>query len=279
MPLPIIPYDSTTTQAVGGGILRAQVFGYSVCGRELIYYSLGQGSEVVLLAAGFHGQEWVTSYVLLRLMERLSPPPPQISKRLIFVPLVNPDGVDIAIHGAKSAGVFADSIEEILAKSGDGWNANARGVDINHNFDARWHTLRRMEIAAGITGPAPRRYGGAYPNSEPETRALVALTLSACPSRVLALHSQGEELYWEYGGVQIPGAQEMAIALADAAGYRLVRNGGLAAHGGYKDWFISEFRRPGFTVELGKGQNPLPLADFESIYAKVEPLLLLAVGG
>ena len=35
---------------------------------------------------------------------------------------------------------------------------------------------------------------------------------------------------------------------------------------GYKAWFISEFSKPGFTVEVGRGKNPLPLSQFAEIY-------------
>ena len=51
---------------------------------------------------------------------------------------------------------------------------------------------------------------------------------------------------------------------------------GLASHGGFKDWFIQEMGRPGFTLEMGKGENPLPLSDFEGIYEKAQEMLLLA---
>ncbi len=32
------------------------------------------------------------------------------------------------------------------------------------------------------------------------------------------------------------------------------------SYGGYKDWFIQDFNRPGYTLELGEGQNPLPMS-------------------
>ena len=68
----------------------------------------------------------------------------------------------------------------------------------------------------------------------------------------------------------------MAKIFAASSGYRLVENDGLASHGGFKDWFLSEFERPGFTFEIGRGENPLPLSSFERIYEKLEETLLLA---
>ena len=43
---------------------------------------------------------------------------------------------------------------------------------------------------------------------------------------------------------------------------------------GYKDWFIKKFKKPGFTVEIGKGENPLPISMAEEVYKEAEGILL-----
>ena len=68
----------------------------------------------------------------------------------------------------------------------------------------------------------------------------------------------------------------MAKILADSCPYTLVTNAGLASHGGFKDWFIEDFGRPGFTLEIGKGENPLPPSDLYAIYDKLYELFLLS---
>ena len=35
---------------------------------------------------------------------------------------------------------------------------------------------------------------------------------------------------------------------------------------GYKDWFIQDYNSPGYTIEAGIGQNPLPISKFDEIY-------------
>lgn len=52
---------------------------------------------------------------------------------------------------------------------------------------------------------------------------------------------------------------------------------GIADGGGFKDWFISEFCRPGFTIELGLGKNPLPAADAAKINEQVKEMLMLFI--
>ena len=92
---------------------------------------------------------------------------------------------------------------------------------------------------------------------------------------VIALHSQGEEIYWRYGERTPPHARMMADVMGAASGYTVADPEGLASHGGFKDWFIASTGRPGFTIELGRGTNPLPVQDFEAIYAKAREMLLL----
>ncbi len=267
--------------------LKVGVIGKSLCQRGIFSLSIGRSENPLLIAAGFHGQEWLTSLLALRFAEVLlysksrgasvwGVEPSCIRREVIIIPCVNPDGVQIAINGIDGAWRYADKVREISECSEEKWSANARGVDINHNFDAGWNQLRQMEIDEGIVRPSPRRYGGYMPESEPETVALVNITKSRMPRSVIALHSQGEEIFWEYGSNKPPRSECLANIFACASGYTLVKNSALASHGGYKDWFIEKFNRPGFTVEIGKGENPLPLSDFDKILCDTLPLLTLA---
>lgn len=67
----------------------------------------------------------------------------------------------------------------------------------------------------------------------------------------------------------------MAEILSVSSGYTLCTPDEIASHGGFKDWFIEAFGRPAFTLELGKGKNPLPLSDLDSVYRKAEEMLLI----
>jgi g-D-glutamyl-meso-diaminopimelate peptidase len=214
--------------------------------------------------------EYLTVAAALRFAE-------EYSGSAVIVPCVNPDGVDIAVHGAVAAGVYAP----FVASTGmaERWQANARGVDINHNFDAAWQCVKRRECAAGITAPCATRFGGCHAESEPETRALTALCRQRNPSRVLALHSQGREIYWDFGQHTPRQSLPLAQKMSEVSGYRVASPEPMATGGGFKDWFISRFHRCGFTVEMGLGQNPLPLRDFEAEYPLVKAILLTFLHG
>lgn len=268
----------------------AAPIGSSVLGRHIWGMTLGSGRQRVLMAAGFHGQEWITSLICLRLCEEMGEalqsgrdldgwdlPRAMAGRSLVFVPQVNPDGVQIALHGSAGAGEYAAMVRAAGGEEQGLWQANARGVDINHNFNAGWEQLQQEEQKNGISGPCARQWGGPAPESEPETRALTALCERAAFRHVVALHSQGEEIYWHYGKNTPPASRLMALVMASASGYAVAHPAGLAAHGGFKDWFIEHTGRPGFTIELGKGKNPLPVTDLDRIYGKAREMLLISL--
>ena len=48
----------------------------------------------------------------------------------------------------------------------------------------------------------------------------------------------------------------------------------MSGYAGYKDWFIMNYDRPGYTVEAGLGENPLPMSQFAQIYEDNKEILL-----
>jgi len=215
--------------------LNCESIGKSVCGRDIFAISSGNLKLPKLYNASHHGMEWITSWALMSFIDDFV----LNFDNVCFIPMVNPDGVEIALSGRR-------------------WQANARGVDINHNYPANWKSTKKT--------PSWSRFGGFYPNSEPETNAIIQYTKNFKPSKVFALHSQGEEIYWEFNG---SGDINYAEKMANLSGYKVAEPVPLASFGGYKDWFIEEFNRPGYTIEIGKGINPLALSSFKETYAKI----------
>lgn len=292
---PQIADHGTVNQLLNSLCARYRFFsavpiGCSVLGRSIRGLTFGSGSERVLMAAAFHGQEWLTALICLRLCEEvgeaLRTDVPLAGwhmrralndRQIVWIPLVNPDGVEIAVHGSASAAEYADLVRDAGGDIHGRWQANARGVDINHNFNAGFNELQQAERKKGIVGPCARQWGGPCPTSEPETEALVNLCNSVPFRHVVALHSQGEEIYWHYGEHTPPESRLMASVMAAVSGYAVASPSGLASHGGFKDWFIDTHHKPGFTIELGKGTNPLPITAFENIYQKARDLLVVAL--
>lgn len=270
--------------------LQVDSIGNSLCGRTLYRLGIGSGRDAVLFAGAFHGMERITSALLMRFFCALAeavqtngalqgvPVRQLLAKRhLCLLPSINPDGAEISIFGAYRAGEYAAFVREHANGNLSCWQANARGVDLNHNFGAGWTILRKLEIQEGYCAPGPTRFGGYAPESEPETFSLTQLCRKEPFLYVLAFHTQGEEIYYRYGDQTPPYARKMAKILSETSGYAISEPEGIASMGGFKDWFIQTFQRPGFTIEAGLGKNPLPPSDLPALYQRLEPMLVAAL--
>jgi g-D-glutamyl-meso-diaminopimelate peptidase len=149
-------------------------------------------------------------------------------------------------------------------------------VDLNLQYPAGWLQAREIKFSQGYTRPGPRDFVGRAPLNQLESRALAGYTEFIDPALVLAYHTQGGVIYWQYGGIEVPGARELGEEFARVSGYELADVPYESGFAGYKDWFIQYFRRPGYTIEVGQGENPLPISQFDEIYRDNLPILLTA---
>ncbi|MFA6941789.1 MAG: M14 family metallopeptidase [Clostridiaceae bacterium] len=266
--------------------------GKSVLGRELYFIKLGQGKSNVFYNGAHHSLEWITSPLLMKFAENflraytlkqfiLDYDVSEIwrNSTIYIIPMVNPDGVELVLNGLSPTNPYYNALIRWNNSSKDfskTWSANNRGVDLNHNYNASWQEAKNLEQSQGVFGPGPTRYGGLYPESEPETKAIVKFTRDNNFRLVLAYHSQGEVIYWNYDNINPADARKIGETLSRVSGYTLETPSGITAYGGYKDWFIKEFQRPGYTIEVGYGTNPLPISQFPKIYRDNIELLLLA---
>lgn len=266
-------------QQFGGELTREEI-GRSVLGKPIDAWTIGNGKEQVHINAAVHANEWITTPLLMRFIEHLAVKKSEMEcleqVTLHAVPMVNPDGVDLSQEGIPNGYANGDQLLEWNEgeTSFRRWKANIRGVDLNDQFPAFWDEERTRR---GRIRPTWQDYSGPYPLSEPEAIALAEWTRNREFNRVMSLHTQGKEIYWNYRDMEPQGTEDMANHLAAVSGYRAVKLSGSDA--GYKDWFIHEFRRPGFTIEAGIGVNPLPAEQFNTIYDELSPLLYSFIHG
>jgi g-D-glutamyl-meso-diaminopimelate peptidase len=274
--------DSRRLQSVYP-FLRMFMIGNSVLGKEIPELLIGRGSKRIHYNGSFHANEWITTAVLMTLLNDyclsltnqktirgLSTLPLYRQTTLSLVPMVNPDGVDLVLNGPPENETWANRVIELNDGSTDfsGWKANIRGVDLNDQFPAKWE----LEKARNPTQPGPRDYVGERPLSEPEAIAMADLTRRRDFARVLAFHTQGEVIYWGFENLEPPESETIVNEFGRVSGYQPVKT--IESYAGYKDWFIQDWRRPGFTVELGSGINPLPLTQFDEIYQETLGIFL-----
>lgn len=277
--------------------MRSERLATTAFGRPISTLVVGNGPRKVLYSAAFHANEWITTLILLTFARQWGEAivsggeiAGQNARELkdkvtiYMVPLVNPDGVDL-VTGAISpespeyalATALSENYPNIPFPSG--WKANLLGVDLNLQFPAGWMQAREIKFMQGFTRPGPRDYVGRAPLDQVESRAMEGYTQAIDPALVLAFHSQGEEIYWQFDDIFVPGARELGERLAQVSGYALADTPYNSSFAGYKDWFIKTYRRPGYTVEVGRGENPLPIEQFPEIYQANLPLLVEAALG
>ena len=259
----------------------------SVMGKGIPLLRLGEGEKEIYYIGTHHGAERITAALLIRFLFEfcalVKNGYPVLgmnvayilkSRSLFFVPMLNCDGADIAANGApKDSLLYSRLVQMNGSEDFTHWQANARGVDLNHNYDAGFAAYKQIERDLGIKGGAPTRYSGEFPESEPETGAICNYLRFNRPTAVLTLHTQGREIYYTSGGKCPSTSKAAALRLAKCTGYRMREPEGAAAYGGLTDFCIQKLGIPAFTFECGKGKNPLPQSDLPLLYAEIREAL------
>lgn len=263
-------------------LLRNSI-GQSRLGRSIDALTVGTGNVPVLFNAAHHANEWITVTLVMKWLEEYLVSVTEdgsmegFSARALFerteltlVPLVNPDGVDLV------TGLFPSDDPTVLQAKAlaarypgipfpNGWKANVAGVDLNLGYPADWLAAREIKFRQGYTHPGPRDYVGIAPLSEPENQAMVRLAKRHPFSLSLSYHTQGAEIYWRFSDIEPKEGETIGKAFSVASGYRLADAPSESSYAGFKDWMLLTFGRPSYTVEAGRGTNPLPLSDFSML--------------
>lgn len=302
LPFDVVPTDIAWTSNLVSYCVRGLAarypfisvgdFGRSVMGRPLYYMRLGAGENRVIYNASHHANEWITTPVLMKFAEDTArayagggeifdiPASDIFSASTIYIaPAVNPDGIDL-VTGELNSGPYYDAAADIgenypSIPFPSGWKANIRGTDLNLQYPAGWEQAKEIKFAQGFTSPAPRDYVGTAPLSAPESRGMYDFTVNIDPALTLSYHTQGQVIFWKYLDMEPPMAREIAEEFSSVSGYAVEDTPYASGFAGYKDWFVLSYDRPGYTIEAGLGQNPLPVSQFDRIYADNLGILVL----
>ncbi len=253
--------------------LQVEVVGRSRQNRAIYAARAGDaGADVhVLIQAGIHGREYMTTLLAMRQLQRLLERGVPEGTLVHILPMTNPDGVTISQKGEATpwlAAIYERDLERNYTKLPltqylRRWKANAAGVDINRNFDAQW---QRIDT---VNAPSFAYYRGTAPESEPETRALTEYAKSYPFGATVSYHATGSEIYYDFGDNSAVNQAGLALAraVANETGYKIVPDDG-TSFGGFKDWAIERLLIPSLTIEIGKHRTPLPGYEFFSIWEK-----------
>lgn len=282
--------DSLADLQIKYNFIKVTSLTQSILGKSIPLVTLGKGKKSIIYVGAHHGMEWITSAILTEFLKDFCEEYKHgnhkydISARVLFetrkihiIPMLNPDGVEYCIHGINSSNVLYDRLIKMNNRKNDfsDWQANARGVDLNHNYNAGFQEYKIIERNESIS-PGPTKHSGEYSESEPETRAICNFIRFEQPDMAITLHTQGEEIYYTSGEQSTLVSLPIVKTLARLTGYKISFPTGTAKYGGFTDWFIDEFNKPSFTMECGLGKNPLPFTDLDKIYAQIKRALFTA---
>ena len=159
--------------------LSMQAEGASSDGSEMWSLNIGDESNpTVFLGAAVHGWEWENSYGLLRLAEILCEDP-------------NIEGLDTSRLHFKIMPVQSPWAFEHFTRQ------NARGVDLNRNFDCGWEKLIDNQ---DVPMPWDYNYKGPKPASERETQVIQSIIDRHLPLCVIDFHTADYILLHPYKG-------------------------------------------------------------------------------
>ncbi len=195
-----------------------------------------------------------------------------------IIPMSNPDGVSISIYGAD--GIRDDALRSKVVKMcnkyGSGkrsyytlWKANARGVDLNRNWDCNWATSKNTVNYACSSG-----YKGPSAFSEKETKILKNEVETLQPKTVISYHSNGSYIYWDFiqTGTLQRKCSDLFNVVKGLTGYYSAENP--SAHGYdtselspcFGDWVAQVKKTPTLTIETGRVSCPIPAKYFSTIW-------------
>ena len=275
--------------------LKIGYIGESVLKRPIPYVKIGIGKKQILYNSAIHANEWITALLTMKFIEKFSKSYVINGKileyrardlfeecSLYIIPMMNPDGVDLVTgYFKKNNDVYNQanniSINYKKIPFPSGWKANINGVDLNLQFPANWEKARDIKYKEGFTIPSPRDYVGEAPLTQPEAIALYNFTKKNSFKLTISFHSQGKVIYWRYLDYLQENSYKIAQKFSKVSGYELDDTPLRSSFAGYRDWFIQNFNKPGFTIEVGEGENPLSILQFDEIYSDIEGIFVLGM--
>ncbi|MEK4385882.1 M14 family zinc carboxypeptidase [Solibacillus sp. FSL W7-1464] len=256
-------------------LTKLQEIGNSVEGRPLYSLKIGTGKKEVLMDASFHGREHMTTNVLMEMIdtyinayvngtkiEKYDVKKILSEVSLVFVPMVNPDGVTLAQGGKVNTSLTKLKAMNNNSTNFNRWKANMNGVDLNRQFNVNWHLIK-------TTKPSFKEYKGKAPNTEPEALAIKQLIDRGNHLAYVSYHSSGQIIYWSQTKTNFSRTKKLVKGVSSITGYKLMpvtkKSEPIAAS---EDYFTKVKDRPAMTVEIAPyaGEASVPLKRWNNVW-------------
>ena len=274
-----------------GAHMAVDQIGRTADGRRLYEATVGNPNAAVhvLITAGIHAREYITCNLAMKQLEYLLAYYEDgcfDGKSLAqwfgevcvhFVPMVNPDGVTLSQSGvdALSSSYLRALVTDTYNREFDAgktalfmdqytvlWKANARGVNLNGNFDALTDKVPRT---TGL--PSSDAYYGKTA-SESETVALQRLIDRTHFQAIINYHATGSVLYWDFTENPLrEHCRDLANNIKAITGYPLMTSGD---EGGTAAAYAGTRKKPStsLTIEVGRSPAPVNIGEMPVIWSE-----------
>ncbi len=211
--------------ATMSGVRQSKVIGYSVQGRAIVAYEIGNPKAPTkdLVLGSMHGYYERAGEQVVASLKAMAIP---TNLDLWVIPTINPDG---------------DAM---------GQRANAHNVDLNRDWPNNW-----VHIRGNPADKFDNHGNGSAPLSQPETRAMYDFLRWLRPVRVVSMHQPLDGVDTTDGG-GLPQGRAFRDALAANLGLplkALTCFGG--CHGSMTGWLTNYTSTVGITVEFGSSES------------------------
>lgn len=245
--------------------------GSSVKGHSLYDFTIGskEADSSVLVVGTMHAREYICATVLMQEIEYylsnyncmiggMKPADVLENTQIHYVVMANPDGV------------------EISQKSYARWKSNARGVDLNRNFPIK------KFVSGGTKGA--EGYSGKKALSEPESRAIAALTVKLKTKQklqgVINYHAMGRIIYESCSSKKIAKDTKTMYQIAKRETNYIAapESSKTKSPGGqYREYVMYLLGIASITIEVGKTWAPCSYYEYKTEFLKNKNVVLKIV--
>lgn len=262
-------------------IVSLSTIGNSSYGRNIPVVIIGNvnAPKKVLIQSTIHAREYMCSLMTMEIIEYIcdnyySKSVNGISYSDLFsnvcfhvIPMMNPDGVEIAQRGYN--GAVSDSmkgwLKQQVAKGSkmERIKSNANGVDLNRNFPVGFGNGKTLK-----SSPCFENFPGNAPMDQAETSQLATYASKGFYA-FINYHSCGQVIY--YGTVantpeNEAKAQALAALMSSYNHYKLDHDeADRRVNGSFADYIQMTTNRPSVTLEIGT-KAPVPIGQFKKIF-------------
>ncbi len=240
--------------------------GLTVLGKSIPMITFGNGKKEILYIGCINGCDYTAASLLLhfvneycelrknsRRIYNLNLRSMEETRTLHIIPMFNPDGVSYSVNGISEDNPLRTRLYSMNNSSDfSSWCANARGVDLDRNFNVEYIEYKKQE--GSRSGGAPKGFSGVHPESEPESGAFAGYMRYNDKIKLVLNISCGNDSVSYIEDDVIQRSKSIAQSLSRISGKPLVEATPDSIRGSLIGWCGKVLGIPSYKITCGNGE-------------------------